>query len=121
MIIVSDATPLHYLILIGRVELLPTFFQDIALPQAVYDELFTEKTPAIIKQFMANPPAWLTVLPNSDLSDPELFEIDKGEREAILLAEKIMGNGILIDDLAGRETRYICARHVRLVGNSGSE
>ena len=42
------------------------------------------------------------VLPQSDIIDPELFEIDKGEREAILLAEKLMADGILIDDRAGR-------------------
>lgn len=36
MIIVSDTTPLHYLILIGHTELLPNLFGEIIIPEAVF-------------------------------------------------------------------------------------
>lgn len=102
MIIVSDTTPLHYLILIDKVDLLRKFFSEIAVPKIVSDELQAAETPTKIKNFMSAPPSWLSVLPDSGLSDSELFDIDKGEREAILLAEKLMADGILVGDKAGR-------------------
>ena len=36
MIIVSNTSPLNYLILIGQINLLPALFQQITIPQAVY-------------------------------------------------------------------------------------
>jgi predicted nucleic acid-binding protein len=36
MIIVSNTSPLNYLILIGHINLLPELFQQIIIPQAVY-------------------------------------------------------------------------------------
>lgn len=37
------------------------------------------------------------------ISDLDDYRIDTGEREAILLAEEILADALLIDDLAGRE------------------
>lgn len=39
MIIVSDTTPLHYLILIDEVNLLPKLFGEIIIPVTVLNEL----------------------------------------------------------------------------------
>jgi len=39
MIIVSNTSPINYLILIGYINLLPELFQQIIIPQAVYREL----------------------------------------------------------------------------------
>ena len=117
MIIVSDTTPLRYLILIDQIELLPRFFQEIVVPKSVYDELTTEKAPIKVTTFMASLPSWMSVLPNADLSDPGLFEIDEGERQAILLAEKLMADGILIDDLAGRKAAEM--RGIFVIGTLG--
>lgn len=52
---------------------------------------------------MADPPPWLTIKASTGKLDNELFDIDPGEREAILLAEELAADGILIDDRAGRE------------------
>ena len=49
MIIVSDTSPLNYLVLIGNVEVLPQLFGQIIIPQAVFDKLSHTKTPAPIK------------------------------------------------------------------------
>lgn len=39
MIIVSNTSPINYLILIGHINLLPELFGAIIIPQAVYSEL----------------------------------------------------------------------------------
>lgn len=39
MIAVTDTSPLRYLILIGEIDLLPKFFSQVLVPQAVLDEL----------------------------------------------------------------------------------
>lgn len=103
MIVVSDTTPLHYLILIDEVSLLPRILGEIVIPVTVHRELQAEKTPRTVKEFMADPPSWLTIKALTGRVDNELLDIDPGEREAILLAEELDADGILVDDLAGRE------------------
>lgn len=39
MIIVSDTSPINYLVLIREIELLPKLFGKVVIPQAVLDEL----------------------------------------------------------------------------------
>lgn len=102
MIVVSDTTPLHYLILLDRVNLLPEILGEIVIPTIVCQEMQAEKTPLKIKEFIAKRPEWLRIMPTTGIIDIELIEIDAGEREAILLAEELKADGILIDDQAGR-------------------
>jgi len=61
MIIVSDTTPLHYLILIGEQDLLPSLFGRVIIPQAVVMELQRSETPETVRKWMSSPPAWLEV------------------------------------------------------------
>ena len=102
MIVVSDTTPLHYLILIDRVHLLPEILCDIVIPIIVCQELQDEKTPLKIQEFISELPSWLTIVQSTGIIDSDLMEIDAGEREAILLAEELKADGILIDDRDGR-------------------
>jgi len=37
-VVISDASPLHYLVLIGHVELLPGLYSEVLIPEAVADE-----------------------------------------------------------------------------------
>lgn len=39
MIVISDTTPINYLVLIGCAELLPALYQRIVVPEAVFKEL----------------------------------------------------------------------------------
>jgi predicted nucleic acid-binding protein len=59
----------------------------------------------------------LEIKPDTGIIDEELSIIDPGEREAILLAEAIAADGILIDDLAGR--RIAIDRGLRVLGTIG--
>lgn len=42
MIVVADASPICYLLLIGYVDLLQRLFGQVVIPQAVHDELSAE-------------------------------------------------------------------------------
>lgn len=117
MIVVSDTTPLHYLILIDEVDLLPRLLGEIIIPEIVFQELQTEKTPDKIKHYLENKPDWLTIRPSTMIIDQQLQDIDPGEREAILLAEELDADAILIDDLAGR--KIALDRGLRVLGTLG--
>ena len=97
MMIVSDTTPLHYLVLIGEIEILPALAPTIIIPSAVLQELQHERAPKPIKRWLAAPPPWLEVR-QADLS---LFKSHKkigiGETEAIALALELRAI-LLVDD-----------------------
>ncbi|MBX3295245.1 MAG: DUF3368 domain-containing protein [Acidobacteria bacterium] len=117
MIIISDTTPLHYLILIDEVRILPSLLGKVVIPTEVFGELTALKTPQKIKDYLRIVPDWLLVRKPISVIDEELNEIDPGERAAILLAEELAADGILIDDLAGR--RIASARGLRVIGTLG--
>lgn len=117
MIVVSDTTPIHYLILIGEIELLPRLLGNIVIPSIVLEELQNEKTPDEIRAYLNMIPRWLTVMASTGVIDQQLSELDPGEREAILLAEELAADGILIDDLAGR--KIALERGLKVLGTIG--
>jgi len=102
-VVVADATPLHYLILIGAVEVLPRIFERVHIPIEVRDELTHEATPPAVRTWMNDVPQWLEVFatPAPASEDSALQELDSGERAAILLAESIGADLLLIDERAG--------------------
>jgi predicted nucleic acid-binding protein len=69
MIIVSNTSPLNYLILIGHINLLPELFQQIIIPQAVYNELFDREAPSLVRNWIATPPDWLKICSVSHAAD----------------------------------------------------
>lgn len=117
MIVVSDASPLHYLVFIDEVDLLPRVLGKIIIPATVFDELNRRRTPEKIKQFFSEPPEWLSVEPDTGIIDAELNGIDPGEREAILLAEMTGADRLLIDERVGRAVA--ASRGLQLVGTLG--
>jgi len=60
-VVVADATPLHYLILVDAVHILPRLFERIHVPAEVRDELTCEAIPALIRTWMRKSPEWLEV------------------------------------------------------------
>jgi predicted nucleic acid-binding protein len=102
-VVVADATPLHYLILVEAVHVLPRLFERIHVPAEVRDELTCEATPALIRTWMRKSPEWLEVLAAQAIpaEDHALQALDPGERAAIVLAESIRADLLLIDDRAG--------------------
>jgi len=101
MIVVSDTTPLRYLIEIEAVEILSHLFGQIVIPQAVSEELQHAKTPPKIKSWIQNLPGWVEIR-HADLSVffPQR-PLGKGETEAIALALELKADAILMDERAG--------------------
>src|SRR5438128_517586 len=80
MIVISNTTPLNYLILIGLIEVLPALYGQVAIPEAVFSELQRDKTPQVVRDWIANRPLWLLVRP-VETADQSLESMHAGERE----------------------------------------
>lgn len=118
MIVVSDTTPINYLILIEQAEILRDLYGRVCLPQAVFDELRHERAPLEVKEWLKHLPEWLEVRRVTPTpADSSLEELDEGEREAIALAEQMRADALIIDDRAGR--REARRRGLRVTGTLG--
>jgi len=99
-IVVSDASPLHYLILVGAVDYLPRLFEQVIIPSAVAAELTRPNTPPLVSRWTSQPPSWLKIV-RPQAVDRSL-NLDAGETEAISLALELGVDSILIDERKGR-------------------
>jgi predicted nucleic acid-binding protein len=107
-VVISDASPLHYLALIEEEQLLPALFGRVIIPQKVFDELQQPKTPEVVKNLAASLPSWLEVRAVSTPIDASLSHLDRGEQEAITLAIEIQADVLLIDETDGRDAAKLC-------------
>jgi predicted nucleic acid-binding protein len=98
MIVISDTTPLNYLILIERENLLCELFGKVIIPQAVFDELSASGASEKVRQWIENPPFWIQVRQTVLIPDISLDVLDAGEKEAILLAQELLADLLLVDD-----------------------
>ena len=106
MIIVSDTTPIHYLILIDEAELLPQLFGAILIPEAVFAEMSHENTPDKVKNWVLNLPDWIKIKSPLKANLTAIQGLGKGETEAIALAVEEKADAVLMDDRkAIREAR----------------
>ena len=100
MIVVSDTSPLNYLVLLGAVDVLPQLFGEVHCPPAVLQELHHPRAPQSVRNWAKQPPAWLHVKePRS--TTPEIL-LDPGEAAAIRLAIELGADAVLIDEKKGR-------------------
>jgi predicted nucleic acid-binding protein len=99
-VVVSDTSPLHYLIESEAIEILPALFQDIFIPPVVHRELQHAKTPLRVRQWAQSLPAWVKVIAPRMVD--QSLNLDEGEKEAICLAQEVNALVILIDDRRGR-------------------
>jgi hypothetical protein len=73
----------------------------VILPAAVRDELKHPKAPAVVKNWIALPPAWVDVRQTGHLADPSSGILDAGEAAAIALALEFHADWLLMDDEEG--------------------
>ena len=116
MIVVSDTSPINYLLLIGQVDLLPLLFQQIIIPDLVWDEMLDPGAPPVLRQWIANYPSWLTVQAVS-MMDETLSALDPGEQAAISLAQMLSADLLIIDERLGRS--LASARGLAIIGTLG--
>ena len=102
MIVVADTSPLNYLIQIECAQILPRLYQRILIPPAVMDELNRPGTPAAVRAWLHQKPAWIEVGALVLTPQEELASLDRGEREAIQLAEEQQADVLLIDERKGQ-------------------
>ena len=102
MIVVSNTSPINYLILTGYIEVLPALFGEIHIPQAVFNELSDVAAPPLVRDWIVQAPSWLQVQSVSQVADTTLALLDPGEQAAILLAQELRADLILLDDMQAR-------------------
>lgn len=110
MSVVSDTTAITTLLKAGQVELLHELFENVFVPQAVWDEL---------KAFHSNLPDFIELRAVSDSSQrlPGTEFLGRGEAEALLLAKELNARLLVTDDrkarAAAKKLNIVC---VGLVG-----
>jgi predicted nucleic acid-binding protein len=129
-IAVANTTPLIALAWLNHLELIPTLFGTLHIPQAVYDEI--QNNPAAVGASELKSPSWLKVTPIQDTLAVSLLldQLDAGESEAIVLARELQADLLLMDERRGRRRALqaglnvvgtlgilIQARHQDLIGH----
>lgn len=86
----------------------------VIIPRAVLSELQVQATPPKVKAWISHRPDWLEVSHATIYHDSSLGQLDAGEREAILLAQELHADLLLMDDRGGRQEAY--RRNLRVAG-----
>lgn len=118
MVIISDTTPLSNLLQIGRLDLLQSLYQQVIIPDAVFQELQVLSTFQISIQPLQDAD-WLTIRTPQDIKllNELLNDLDIGEAQAIALAIETQADYLLIDE---KEGRLIAEEyHIPIIGTLG--
>ncbi|MFO5491263.1 MAG: hypothetical protein ACLBM6_01675 [Cuspidothrix sp.] len=74
MLVVSDTSPLCYLLLIGEIQILTQLYHQVLIPKIVQDELLHEESPIVVQNWINDPPSWL-IIKNIDISGSQDLEV----------------------------------------------
>lgn len=118
MIIVSDTTPLSELAKVGKLNLLHDIYRKLIIPQEVYNEVTAGNHPAVNLVQLAD---WIEVRSVSNSEKVSTLKtinnLGWGECAAMILAEELAADQILIDDLEAR--RVAISRNLKIIGTVG--
>jgi predicted nucleic acid-binding protein len=117
MIIVSNTSPLCYLVLIGHADVLAKLYGEIHVTQKVLEELRHPDAPPSVRQWATTPPAWLKIHSDPEEPDQTLATLDPGERTALRLAKLLRADMVLLDESAARS--LASQRGVKVSGTLG--
>ena len=99
--VVSNTTPIISLLKISKLEILKNLYDEIFIPNAVYEELEAGLNKEYYKDLTQI--NWINIVPIKSKSSHKYFiDLDKGEAEAIILATEIQADLIIIDEKIGR-------------------
>lgn len=106
MIVVSDTTPLITLLKVQHLDLLQTYFGEVQIPKAVFDELTCDERFIAEAEQIRN----CQFIHVKELSDDKSVNLlcratglDLGESEAIVLTDEIKAELLLMDEAKGRD------------------
>jgi len=102
VIVVADASPLRYLILIDYAHVLTALYGRVVVPPAVVAELNQQRTPDVVRSWLAGAPEWLHVQAPIQGREDLRRGLGAGEREAIALAAELSADALLVDDRDAR-------------------
>ena len=119
-LVISNASPLIALSTVGLLDLLPSLYGTIHIPDAVYDEVVVAgrgqpgssevaSAPWAVRHAPANPQAVLQL--------GRAAGLDKGESEAIILAIDLNASLVILDDQAAR--LYAQSQQLPIIGTVG--
>ena len=118
MIVVSDTSPIRALAFLEQLTVLEQLFGTVVIPPAVIDELAHParlargESPVDLSRF----PFIQVRIPAGQAQVEELAEeLDRGESEAIVLAEELHCPAILMDEAAGRASSRHSAAGWRVI------
>lgn len=117
MIVVADTSPINYLILIGHIDVLPHFYGQILIPPSVWQELHDIDAPAAVRTWIKSAPQWLELSRLNYVPDPSLSFLDRGEQEAIALAEQCHAERLIVDEMLARKEAI--RRNLSVIGTLG--
>ena len=118
MIVVSDASPIINLSIIGELELLRQLFETVVIPKAVYEEICIKgKDKPGDKEVRQSQWIRVNTCENQELAEKLSLILDKGEAEAIALAIQLSSDLLLIDEKMGK--RVARQYHLDTVGLLG--
>jgi predicted nucleic acid-binding protein len=104
MLVVADTSPINYLVLLEQTAVLPALYTRVLLTPAVVTELQDPEAPEEVRVWVADLPAWCAVrLPAPRGETEMLAHLGAGEREAILLAQELRADVLLINEEDGRQ------------------
>jgi predicted nucleic acid-binding protein len=116
--VVSDTSPLRYLIAVGQADLIDKLFNQVLIPPAVREELTHPSGLPQVREWMRRPPTWLQVSDMKHQPDDELLAtLDRGEGEAIQLALDFKADFLVMDERLGRALASV--RGLSVIGALG--
>lgn len=111
MLVVADAGPIRYLIVIGHIDVLPQLFGSVAIPSAVDAELRHVNSPESVRRWLAHAPGWFSIHA-STVGVGEMDDLGLGEREGITLCQSLAADAFLCDDGLARHAAEDRGLHV---------
>lgn len=119
MIVVSNTSPITNLAAIGQLSILRQIYGTLYIPEAVYRELREGEERGDHPHFLEIAD-WIQVrsVPPEALLSLAPYQLDRGEAEAIVLAQLMEADLLLIGERIGR--RYARERNLRVVGVLGT-
>jgi hypothetical protein len=115
--VITDTSPIQYLYQTNLLDLLPTLYGQITMPQAVVDELAQGQSQGVA---LPDPTSlsWIIIRPVREAAlVPSVPDLGAGEREVLTLALEIPDSIALLDDATAR--RYARQLNIVFTGTLG--
>lgn len=115
--IIVDSSPLIVLLKSDLENILPEIFEEIIVPESVWQEVLAGKTDDAAKQKLPHL-AWINRA-SAEISNQtiENFNLGKGETEVLSLALEMLESRVLLDDFAARKSAK--ALNIPVLGTGG--